>query len=260
MSKEFASGYDKDENGWYLFPRDTTWRKSIMPQEVMEHPSKMNMHLCEAIIEYVSEPGETIVDCFGGIGTTLIGALTKRNIFTIELEEEYVKLQKEIVSKWLAEGKELGDTVILHGDNRAFLPIPTDHMIFSPPYANDMAKTTGGALNEDIQRQVDQYTDSTLNLGRLNEFFYRQAMEKIYQGVADSVRSGGTVSITHRDRSRAGRRILFGDSIVRALTTKGFILSNWFKWAAPGSFQSRVNEARGAKVILDEDILIFKKN
>lgn len=259
-TKVFAAGYDQDTaNGWYNFPRDTTDRRKLFPAEVMSHPAKMNLYLLQEIVRYNTEPGETIMDCFGGSGTTMWAALEGRNVFALELESGYVKMMQDTLAKWDAEGLPHGNIFIVQGDNRQLMPIPVDHMVFSPPYANDMAKTTGGALNADIQRQVDAYTDSTLNLGRLNEFFYVQAMERVYDGVAASVRRNGTVTITHRDRSRGGIRILFADAIIRQMTRRGFKLENWWKWQAPGSFQSRVNEARGAEVILDEDILSFRK-
>ncbi len=260
INKVFAPEYEKDENGWFIFPRDVTWRRKLFPQIAMEHPSKMNMYVCQEIINYVSEKGETILDCFGGTGTTAIGALVGRSIVLMELERPYVDIQRETIKLWQERDILEGSVMSLQGDNRKLLPFPCDHMIFSPPYANDMQKKTGGALNEEIQRQVDQYTDSMLNFGRLNEFFYVQGMDLLYDKVAESVRSGGTVSITHRDRSRAGKRLLFADSIIRSLTSRGFSILAHHKWKAPGAFQSRVNEARGAKVILDEDILMFVKD
>ncbi len=258
--KVFASDYEKNENGWFIFPRDTTWRRELFPQIAMQHPSKMNMYVCEEIIKYVSSDGDTIVDCFGGIGTTAIGALNGRNIVLMELERPYIDIQRETIKLWRERDILEGSVMSLQGDNRKLLPFNCDHMIFSPPYSNDIAKTTGGALNEEIQRQVNQYTDSKENFGRLNEFFYRHRMDALYDKVAQSVRPQGTVSITHRDRSRAGNRLLFADSIIKSLTTRGFSLLAHHKWKAPGAFQSRVNEARGAKVILDEDILIFIKD
>jgi predicted RNA methylase len=258
--KVFAPDYEKDEKGWFIFPRDVTWRRELFPKIAMEHPSKMNMYVCQEIINYVSEAGDTIVDCFGGTGTTAIGALTGRNVVLMELERPYVEIQRETIELWKERDILTGNVLSLQGDNRKLLPHPTDHMIFSPPYANDMMKKGGGALNEEIQKQVDQYTDSKENFGRLNEFFYKQFMDQLYDKVAASVRQDGTVTITHRDRSRSGKRLLFADSIIKSLTTRGFSLLSHNKWKAPGAFQSRVNEARGAMVILDEDILTFIKD
>ena len=258
-TKVFAPNYEQNEKGWYLFPRDAVDRRKLFVPEVMDHPAKMNLYVLQSIVEYNTSPGDSILDCFGGSGTTLWAATVGRRVTLLELEPTFVDMCRATVNKWDTEGVYHADVLILHGDNRQLLPIPCDHMIFSPPYANDMAKTTGGALNAQVQASVDLYTNSSLNLGRLNEFLYVQAMGKVYDGVAASVRPGGTVTITHRDRSRAGHRILFADSIIKHMTTRRFTLKDWFKWLAPGSIQSRVNEKRGAEVILDEDILIFEK-
>ena len=259
VTTQFAPQYPRNEEGLILFPRDTVGRRKLFVPEVMEHPAKMNLYVLQSIVEYNTNPGDYIIDCFGGSGTTMWAAAVGRRVTLLELEPAFVDMCKATIKQWDAEGIPHADIMILHGDNRQLLPIPCDHMIFSPPYANDMAKTTGGALNEQVQKSVDLYTDSSLNLGRLNEFLYVQAMGKVYDGVAASVRKGGTVTITHRDRSRAGRRILFADSIIRHMTTRGFSLKDWFKWNPPGSIQAAVNRKRGAEIVEDEDILIFEK-
>ena len=259
VTKVFAEGYEKNEHGWYLFPRDAPARRELFVPEVMDHPAKMSFYLLQEIVKYNTEPGESILDCFGGSGTTMWAALYGRPVTLLELEPAFVEMARATMAKWDAEERPHAPILVLHGDNRQLLPIPTDHMVFSPPYANDMAKTTGGALNEQVQASVDLYTNSALNLGRLNEFLYTQAMGKVYDGVRDSVRAGGTVTITHRDRSRTGRRILFADTIIRHMTTRGFELKDWFKWHPPGSIQAAVNRKRGADVIEDEDILMFRR-
>ena len=151
QTKTFAPDYEKDENGWFIFPRDVTWRKKLFPQIAMEHPSKMNMYVCQEIINYVSEPGDIIVDCFGGTGTTAIAAHDGRSVVLMELERPYVDIQRATIEDWTEKDIITGSVMSLQGDNRKLLPFPCDHMIFSPPYANDMMKDHGGALNEEIQ-------------------------------------------------------------------------------------------------------------
>ena len=258
-TKEFAPQYPRNENNWILFPRDTIDRRELFVPEVMEHPAKMQLYLLQEVVKYNTKPGDHIIDCFGGSGTTLWAALLGRRVTLLELEPAFLDMQRAVVAKWIAEERPHNTIMLLQGDNRQLLPIPCDHMIFSPPYANDIARTGGGALNADKQRQVDIYTDSSLNLGRLNEFLYVQAMAKVYDGVRDSVCAGGTVTITHRDRSRSGQRILFADAIIRQMTTRGFEVKDWFKWKTPGSVRAAVNRSRGATVIEDEDILMFRK-
>ena len=56
-----------------------------------------------------------------------------------------------------------------------------------------------------------------------------------------------------------GNRVMHSANIIKDLTQHGMRLEVFEKWEAPGSFQSRVNESMGLEVVLDEDILIFRK-
>lgn len=264
MSKTFGSAtQERTEEGWLKYPRDATERKMAYGTELYEqavrHPAKMNLYVCRDIVDYVSNRGETIVDPFGGIGTTMLaGCLTGRNVYLIEVEEAYVEIAQAIYDKWIRDNTPgLGMCLILCKDNRQVLPLPCDHIITSPPYGSDLFKEDSKALRDDLG--VEQYGTNPLNIGRLNSFLYVQIMDKLYEKMFDSVRPGGTISITHRDRTRAGKRILYSKSIINSLTKRGMKLEVWEKWKAPMSIQGRVNESMGIDVIADEDIMIFRK-
>src|SRR4030042_3005400 len=93
----FAPGYLREpETGWIIFPKDTQFRKSLFfPAEVNEHPAKMNLHLQQAIIEYVAKEGDVILDPFGGTGSLMIATLQDIKVILIELEEDYHTLQQK---------------------------------------------------------------------------------------------------------------------------------------------------------------------
>lgn len=269
-----AENYPRDSNGWIEFPRDAKLRHELQPEKVFDHPAKMQLYLLIEIVKEFTRSGDTITDIFGGVGTTGVAVLMGRNVNLIEIEQHFTDLQTEMWHNWQespasysallgtagVSREEQGSMMIINGDNQRVTYPPTDHMIFSPPYANDLAKLGGGALNKETQKSADLYTHSRENLGRKNEFFYRQAMAKVYDKVSTAVRSGGTVTITHRDRSRAGRRITFANSIIRELTSRGFSVLDLNKWSAPGTMTQRINAAKGALVINDEDVLTFIKD
>lgn len=269
MNDDFAPQYERDENGWILFPRDTSLRRELLGDKLAErlsiHPAKMNMHLCRAIVEKFTKEGDTILDPFGGVGTTLVAALLGRNVVLLELEEPYVDIAQDSINHLrhdyaMAHGiSNMGFMAVVPGDNRRNLPIPCEHIITSPPYGADLFKKEGQALDDSIQGAVTQYASSNLNLGRLNPFLYNKEMQGLYKKMADSLKPGGTITITHRDRTRGSERILYTLEIMRMLDAVGLKL-NWLgKWKAPGSIQSRVNEKKGAVVILDEDIINYRK-
>src|SRR4030042_1331101 len=92
--KEFAPEYQRNENGWILFPSDAVYRKEMFPKEVNEHQAKANVFLIQSCIEYVSKPGDYLLDPFGGTGTLMVGALIQRDVMLIEISPEYHKLQQ----------------------------------------------------------------------------------------------------------------------------------------------------------------------
>lgn len=65
-----------------------------------DHEAKFPLELPTRVIRLLTEPDETVLDCFMGSGTTAIAALREgRNYIGIEKERKYVKLAQENISK-----------------------------------------------------------------------------------------------------------------------------------------------------------------
>ena len=68
-----------------------------------KHPTIKPMRFIENHIENSSRPGEVVLDCFAGSGTTLVGAINKgRKFIGFEINKEYY----EIAEKRIAEAME----------------------------------------------------------------------------------------------------------------------------------------------------------
>ena len=190
MGKMFAPEHKRNEEGWILFPTDQKDRKSLFfPEEVMKHPAKMNFHLQQAIIEYVAKEGDTLLDLFGGTGTLMIAALQGYRVILLEIEDGYHKLQLQAKEELIKQAPEAGELVILlHGDNRLLLPIPCNHIITSPPYAQAMNINRVRKKREDApdnwlveqDRRMMEYSKSPRNISKLNSFLYNMEMRKVY--------------------------------------------------------------------------------
>lgn len=266
--KVFAPGRERIEEGWLVYPADRGLRRSMFSDEladrIMTHPAKQNAHLHRDICEYVSDVGETILDPFGGVGTSLLSATLGRNVVLLEIEDYYAAIIRDSIAELETSGFDypygLGRMTFIHSDNRLAMPFPCDHIITSPPYGNDLAKESESAgLTSEVGKQGMQYTKSTQNIGKLQPFIYQQVMQKVYSLMVQSVKVGGTITITHRDRTKDGERILYVDSIVGTLMKLGCRVKLLEKWKAPGSLAARVNEQMGIEVILDEDIIIMER-
>lgn len=268
MAKVFAPEYDRNDEGLILFPSDANYRKEVfsfwdrLGINLSEHPAKANTFLIQAIVEYVSEPGETVMDIMAGTGTILVAALIGRRVVCIEIEGDYIKLLEEAARdiEDIAPGG--GDLItIVEGDCSKILPLPVaDHIIFSPPYANIMRKKKLDKLSAEMLGEgLLKYSKHQDNVGNLNEFLYHQRMEIIYRKAFDSLPSGGTLTIVVKDHIEQGERIYIGKRAARDCTRLGFIEQDWFKWLPPGSAYIGFMRARGDLVVEDEDIIVLRK-
>lgn len=262
----FAPNVPRNDEDWVLFPiNDTNYRKSLYPDEVFHHPAKANMYMVEAIIEYVSEPGQTVLDPFGGTGTILLAAIMKRHVIVIELETKYQGLIQATYDGWLqrAEFEEegLGNLVLLHGDCRLVLPVPCSHAIFSPPYSQALSTTSASIAQTKWKARdhIEEYELSNNNLAKFNVFLYGQAMRKVYQRVYESLPAGGTMTVIIKDQVRGEERIFLSADCIKGAQAVGFKLWEWHKWKPKGSPFTDIAAFKGADVVRDEDIIMFRK-
>ena len=261
--KQFAPDVPRNEQGWILFPqRDSEWRKQLFPPEVSRHIAKANMHLIQALVEYLTEPGDTILDPFGGTGTLLIARLMGRNVSLIELEPAFLGIIRDTTDKWwmnkpgLITGDTYGNVTLRPGDCRLVMPQFCDHAIFSPPYAQAMGKA-GKKFTEYEDDKL--YRGSMLNLGRLNPYLYTESMDTVYKLLGQSVPPGGFVAVIIKDQMRGDSRIHLSEGATRSATRAGFELFEWHKWLPPGSSYQAIHKSQGHNVVPDEDILIYRK-
>ncbi len=263
---EFAPQYPRNDEGWVLFPiNDINRRRELFPEEVFNHPAKANIYLIEALIEYLTEPGQTVLDPFGGTGTILIAATVGRNIITVELEQGYHDLILSIYDQWLRdprfEEEGLGNVISVQGDCRLVLPIPCHHAIFSPPYS-----TALGSKSDSIKQtkwkardHIEAYSASVTNLAQLNVFYYGQAMRTVYQKIHQSLSPGGSMTVIIKDQMKGNTRVFLSQDCIRWASAAGFVLWEWYKWRPKGSPFTDIAAFKGANVVRDEDIIIFRK-
>lgn len=263
----FAPTYERDKENRVLFPRDTELRRKLFPfTDPAEHVAKANMHMVKALVEFVSEPGEIILDPFAGTGTVLIALTVGRPIIMIELEEYFqgtIELNIKGISKVVPNAEDM--TTLIPGDCNRILPLPDfcNHMIFSPPYSNVLKKTE--AVMQDKCSVDLGYGDAALytahpdNIGNLNDFFYAQRMERVYKKFYDSLTPGGTMTIIIKDRMIAGKRIRLSDRAERDCLRIGFELVERNKWFAIGGGYSAINRAMGLETVVEEDLITLRR-
>lgn len=260
--KVFAPDVARNDKGWIMFPpRDTEWRRQYFPGEVFKHPAKMSMYVMDALIDYLTEEGDTILEPFGGTGTAMIGALKGRHVKLIELEDGYHDLIMSTIRDWEDRNLHTGNIALFKGDNRQILPLSADHCITSPPYSTAMMVKEGGrVVGQGMTTEaVAAYSTSPLNLSNLNPFVFKFEMQKVYKGIQQSLRPGGYMAVVIKDMMEAGSRKLLSVDTVRMANEEGFELVEWHKWLPPGSSFKQVARSKGKNTVDDEDIIIFRK-
>jgi hypothetical protein len=263
MPKIFAEGYPRTEQGWVKFPSDVKRRKEMFPPSVMKHLAKMHMYLEEALIEYVSDPDDIILDPMSGTGTVMMAATMARTVICLEIEDFYHNIQQEVLTH-LSQRYTMAPVVLLHGNCKLLLPIPCDHIIFSPPYAaafkppkeitqfqKDKYRVT--------QEEIEIYARSTGNVGLYNTFIYNQQMSSVYKLCAKSIRKGGTLSVVCKDIIEGGKRNFLSKWIVRECEANGMKQTDWFKMEMLGGPYQDMRRSRGQETVDEEDAIIFTK-
>lgn len=269
------------------WPADAPLRKRLFPDEAMSHPAKAPIPMVMDLVEYLSEPGEMVMDVTSGTGTIMVAADQtywqmhdslgvvqnidkdcRRKVVCIELEDHFHAMQRkglEMLRGRDPQGAEL--VTLLHGDCREYLPSFENlvhAVIFSPPYAQMIS-----ANDSEIARQKlassrhesvgAQYVASPNNLGRLPTFQYNMEMAKIYKLIYKALKPGGHLCVIIKDLIRGGERVELGRWVVVAMHKAGFEFADWFKRDAPGGGFQEIQRSRGNTTVDDEDLIIGRK-
>ena len=79
---------------WY-FPRDTAFRKQFFVPGSWAHPAKMDAQLLIKIVETYTKPGDLVLDCMAGSGTTMLACALGRDVVLVELEEKFCQMCRD---------------------------------------------------------------------------------------------------------------------------------------------------------------------
>lgn len=265
MTKQFAPEYDRNELGWIKFPPDSDYRKRMFPPEVNQHPAKANVYLVQAIIEYVSEPDDILMDIMAGTGTLMVGALIGRQVICVEISTKFHQIMLGAVEYLEKIAPGISNMIsLVNLPCQTYLPIPdlADHIIFSPQYAGIMKKkSVTDQWNIDIGYDFVEYSTNPLNLGTMSEFLWTHEMEKVYAKCYKTIKPGGSMTLIIKDHISASERIELTRMALVACARVGFNYSpneHW-KWAAPGMPYTVARRARGDMTVDDESIIVLRK-
>ncbi len=264
---------DAERPNLLLLPRDVEWRKGLYGPDVIQHPAKMQLYIPKLILDHYAQPGWKVMDPFAGTGTTALAATMGYPTTLIEIEDHFMELLKAVRRKWKEEGTigSISEVTILQGDCRKVLPqlaeAEFDCIITSPPYSvtaqvGKVDESYTGTFAE-RKKQMHAYGSggATINnIGRLNPYMFNQAMLDVYRKCLRVLKPGGLYVSVTKDSMKAGERQLLKMPIIQQATAAGFeYTGDWWKWKPPGGMMQAIMKSKGAEVVEDEDVIVFRR-
>ena len=265
----FAKQYPVTPDG-IKFPPDHKLRRELFVSESMNHPAKMNLYLLQEIYRHVGEPGQTLMDISSGTGSLMMAALEGYQVICIEIEKVFYEMQKASLAKLGAEhGLDVGRVILIPGDCTKFLPIPSNHVVFSPPYAG-VCNRGRSAFNEKARRLLSRnanqdavvegffnYSAHPDNLGNLSDYFYNRQMAKIYELCYRSLPVGGTLTVVIQDKTDKGTVVELSSRAASMCVAAGFTVARWFMRQVKGTGLKALQRKKGFLTIDTENIIIL---
>ena len=135
--------------------------RSVMPEEAVAHPAKMNTKLLAFLIEKFTLPGDTVLDPMAGTGSTgVVAALHGRNAVCVELEEKFYnwmeKARRNVEKHPTLTPK--GRIVNIRGDARKLselLQRKADAVVTSPPYSEGIGHDSGDNASAEYRNRLE---------------------------------------------------------------------------------------------------------
>ena len=230
---EDKSKVEEVKSGEELVFGDTTdFYMRVFAEGSAKHPAKMNISFLTCLITRYTTEGETILDCFGGTGSTgYIAALLKRRSVLVEIEPVYVKLisdtMRKIAEMWRRPYILQGDARTLRkGLKKAGWPttLSIQTIITSPPYA-DMLKS--------VEMVKGGYSYQDGQLGRMPLPEHLVEVEKVYQECYAVLGQGQKMILVVRNYIRKGSVVDYVYETYKLCEKVGFKLVDVLKMRLP---------------------------
>ena len=196
------------------------------------HPGKMLPALAGRIVAEYSTPGDTVLDCMAGIGTTLVeAAQTGRRAIGVELESRWAAVAESNCDRLLdAEHRSLVQMIV--GDARNLGTLlgdaygTVDLVCTSPPYACDVGGIviSHEADGKRILREAADrnYSKDKANLGHARGLAYESAIAEIYAACFGALRPGGLLVTVTKNTRRKGQTLDLAALTVALCESVGF--------------------------------------
>lgn len=196
-----------------------------------QHPAPFSFQDIARLIRFFTKAGETVLDPFVGVGSTLkAAAIEQRRGIGIELNPKYAELAKlrletELPSKLFAP-----DQKIVVGDARLIIPTLAENsiklVVTSPPYWNILHKQDHKAKQERIAHGLDtQYSANGNDLGNIETYpAFLSTLADTLALTRYCLVKGGHMCIVVGDFRHKSKYFMMHADIAREMEKRGFTL------------------------------------
>lgn len=234
------------------------WRDLRKTKEEKEflHPASFPVALVEKLLATFSREGDTVLDPFNGIGSTMVGAInTNRKGIGIDLSKEYCEIAKKRVG-------DAGTIRIINGNSFTELDKLEKNScnlcITSPPYWDILNMTRTADKKESVN-----YSGKTSDLGNEEDYStFVTRIGELFGKVSDMLVSGGYCLVNIMDIRKKSNFFPLHMDLAIELKQRGYIFDDIIIWDRQSDYNNmrplgypykfRINKVH-------EYILIFAK-
>ncbi len=194
-----------------------------------EHPAPFSYTDIIRFVDFFSKAGETVLDPFCGIGSTLKAcAVTGRNGLGVELSPRFAalareRLQAEVDVSLLGPGQQ----TVIEGDARAVLPTiepgSVGLLVTSPPYWGILNKVDHKARQERLALGKDHnYGDDAADLAHIEDYgAFVAELGRVFELAAPAIRPKRYAVVIVGDFRHKERYHMFHSDLAAAMEARG---------------------------------------
>lgn len=194
-----------------------------------QHPAPFSFTDVGRLIRYFTKSGQTVLDPFVGVGSTLKAcAVDRRKGIGIELNPEFAELSRERLDTEIGDMlSTVEDQRIVEGDARDILPTiadeSVDFVVTSPPYWSILKKEDHKVRQERLANGLSKdYGDDPRDLAMIEDYEeFLEELTRLFGECARTLKSGKYMAIIVSDFRDKSRYIMFHADLARSLEKVG---------------------------------------
>lgn len=197
-----------------------------------QHPAPFSFQDVSRLIRFFTKPGQTVLDPFVGVGSTLkAAAIEGRKGIGIEISEKYAALaQERLATEVDATLFPTSEQKVLVGDARVVLdqlpPASVNLVVTSPPYWNILEKKDHKAKQERESLGLDtKYSENdSADLGNIGEYrLFLDQLTIVFEKAAVALARRGHMCVIVGDFRHKARYFMYHADIMNILESLGLV-------------------------------------